>query len=183
MPVCFRWTSDASDLLDPAYAGVFGAVHELGINKDHFRTSLHKFIEDPGTYAAVKQHLQGLMPNLLICTKTQLKDFFPGEKYGGQQYEGLEHAPLTNLLGENVFGDLDYDMGRRRNTSMYQRTAWGMNRHNRTGDWLAEKGLQETAALFEYARPKARQLRDQHREQERIVRQRLREKMEEKKRL
>lgn len=53
---------------------------------------------------------------MLIVTGTQLADFLPNGKYGQVQppdiQASLQHCSLNNLLGENVFGELDFRMNK-----------------------------------------------------------------------
>lgn len=107
-----------------------------------------------------------------------------GGIYGGPPapvLAGLDHCPLTNLLGENVFGDLDYDIGRRRNTSMHQRTSTNMITHNKTAEWLNNKEQTEAGHLLAFARKMGKSLRSRQRQIEKDVMLRLRQKLMENK--
>lgn len=118
------------------------------------------------------------MPKFLEVTRNQLSCFVTGGKYGGPPAEipeGMEHCPLTNLLGENVFGHLDYDMGHRRHSSLHHRSTTLMMQHNRTAQWLSKKSHEDFASLMTFARKKGPGLRKQHRQQERIIRLKLQE--------
>ena len=68
----------------------------------------------------VTSALQQLIPEMFRVLLRQLGDFHGGGDYGGPPAtfpEGLVHCSLTSLLGENIFGDLDFDMGYRRHAS------------------------------------------------------------------
>ena len=57
-------------------------------------------------------------------TTIKLIDFIAGNVSGGPPapvLEGMEQCPLTNLLGENVFSDYDFDMGQRHHCSTHHR--------------------------------------------------------------
>lgn len=132
---------------------------------------------------SLRHTLQQLMPGMLEVTNRQLTDFLEGEKFGGPPVPtpaGLDHCPLHNLLGENVFGELDFDFNKRRNATLHSRSALHMLRHNKTGKWLRKQGKQ-SASILAFARKKGKILRDKHREKERIVMLRLRQKLAENK--
>ena len=71
-----------------------------------------------------------LMRDVLITTTAQLKDFLEGGKYSTplcyEEQKTLQHCPLTNLMGGNAFGDMDFDMGKRRHTTFHHRSTTQM---------------------------------------------------------
>ena len=79
--------------------------------------------------AFARQHncapsLQQLIPKFIEVIDTQLADFLEGGKYGDPRPELVDqllHCPLTNLLGERMFGDLDFDIQKRRHASNHHR--------------------------------------------------------------
>ena len=98
------------------------------------------------------------MPQILLVTLNQLEDFLEGGPYGGPPAvfpEGLDHCPLTNLLGENVFGDFDFDMQKHRHSTLQSRTARHMLQHNKTPDWLLQKNTEDRKQLMRHARKRA----------------------------
>ena len=78
--------------------------------------SLYEFVGQADINQHVQSALQQTIRPLMGVTTSQLRDFITGNIYGGPPApvpEGMEHCPLTNLLGENVFSDCDFDMGQR----------------------------------------------------------------------
>ncbi|GFR74711.1 hypothetical protein ElyMa_000436500 [Elysia marginata] len=73
----------------------------------------------------------------------QLNDFLPGGVYGdvlpSDIQELLDTCPLTNLTGERLFGDLDYDMSKRRSASTYLRSTINIWKHNTPSKFLEKK--------------------------------------------
>ena len=173
-----RSCEDASDLLDPGYAGVFGDEFELTSN---MKTTVLAYADQH--YVAVKSALESVMTEVLLVIRRQLKDFLSDGQYGTAlpahtQLE-LQHCPLTNLIGENMFGDLDFDMSQKRNSSFHHRSSIHMMKHNKTSSWLSRKGPEEVSTLLSTARRRAKQLRNDHRQQERVVRMKIRERLQE----
>ena len=89
----------------------------------------------------------------------------------------MEYCPLTNLLGENVFGNYDFDMGQRHHCLTHHRTTTHMLCHNKTAKWLSRKMSADTASLIKFAQTKGRSLRQDHRQQEQVVMLQIREKL------
>ena len=137
-----RCCEDASDLLDPGYTGVFGAELEL---TSTMKTAVFTYAETHSV--AVKSALEFVMRETLLVTRRQLADFLPEGKYGSvlpaHIQEELGHCPLTNLIGENSFGELDFDMSQKRNCSFHHLSSINMMKHNKTSRWLSHKGADE----------------------------------------
>ena len=175
-----RWSRDASELLDPNYQGVFDGNFQLGDNTTPAKDSLYEFVGQADINQQVQSALQQMMRPLVDVTTSQLRDFIAGNIYGGPPApvpEGMEHCPLTNLLGENVFGDYDFDMGQCRHCSTHHRTTTHMLCHNKTAKWLSRKRSADTASLMKFARTKGRCLRQDHCQQEQLVMLKIREKL------
>ena len=71
----------------------------------------------------------------LGVTKRQLEDFLPGGKFEDMDEcmkEQLMHYPLTNLEGENAFGDFDFDVCKRGNASLHIRSSMHSIKRNTT---------------------------------------------------
>ena len=130
------------------------------------------------------------MRDILVTTRGQLKEFLEAGEYGSilatEDQQILAHCLLTNLLGENVFGEMDFNMGNRCKTSFHHRSTTEMLHHNKTSKWLAEKPKEEATHLLLIAHRKSKLLCMQHWRQEQIVWLMIREKLlenESKKRL
>lgn len=172
------WKDDPTSFLDPDYVGIFHGEFEISGDKAALKESAYNFASQHKE--AVQKATTKLMPDMLIVLRRQLGDFLEGGIYGGPPAvvpAELEHCPLTNLLGENIFGDLDYDMSKCRNSSVHQRSSTSMLSHNKTAQWLGNKTDAETENLLAFARKKGKALRKQHREQEKVVMLRLRQKL------
>ena len=79
----------------------------------------------------------------LEVLQRQLKDFFGDGIFAGEVPQDivdvLRTCPLTNLIGERLFGDLDFDMSKKRKASLHLRTSINMWKHNRTSQWIHKK--------------------------------------------
>ncbi|GFN81880.1 hypothetical protein PoB_000838600 [Plakobranchus ocellatus] len=115
--------------------------------------------------------------------KRQLSDFLEGGVFGCELSDEvkdiLKTCPLTNLTGERLFGDLDYDMNKRRNTSLSMRSTYCMWKHNKTAQWLASQNSQEIHKLIQKGIDNAPEWK-QHQKDERVavqekVKQRIKE--------
>ena len=72
----------------------------------------------------VKVILQELCTGLVTATERQLADFLPEGCYHDvpedDQLRGkMSHSHLTNLTGEQLFGDLDFSLFKRRSASLF----------------------------------------------------------------
>ncbi|GFO19533.1 hypothetical protein PoB_004603800 [Plakobranchus ocellatus] len=85
----------------------------------------------------------------------QLSDFLEGGVFGieldGDVKKILKTCPLHNLTGERLFGDLDYDINKRRNALLILRYTNNMLKHNRSVNWLGEQSPSLTKKLIERA--------------------------------
>ena len=109
MEACFdRWRADSCDLLDKDCQGVFDGEFEMD---SPTKVAVLKFANEHS--AKMNDPISLLMRDVLITTRTQLKDFLEGGKYSTpmcyEDQKTLQHCPLTNLMGENASGDMDFD--------------------------------------------------------------------------
>ncbi|KAK3691718.1 hypothetical protein RRG08_004027 [Elysia crispata] len=86
---------------------------------------------------------------------------------------------LRGLSGESAFGDLNFDMGHRRQCSLFNRAAKHMLKRNRTMDWLSNKSGAEQERILAEERKVRRKLRKKYMKQEDIVRLKISEKLAE----
>ena len=152
MEKCFTdWREDPSDLLDEKFSGMFGETFQI---QSPMRAQVFKFAAQQSD--TVEAALSKMMRDILVTTRGQLKEFLEAGEYGSilatEDQQTLAHCPLTNLLGENVFGEMDFDMGKRRNTSFHHRSTTQMLHHNKTSMWLAEIPKEEATHLLLIAR-------------------------------
>ena len=171
-----RWEQDSSDLLNRDFEGIFGG--EFEVKSIMFDSSIQLAHDMEST---VKGCLQSMMKEIREVTNRQLADFQVDGKYGSEPTDDmkalLQHCPLTNLIGENAFGDFDFDLGKRRHCSLHHRTTTHMLKRNRTSTWLDKKPKAESAAIMKMAKKKGRILRERHRQQEKVVRLKIRERI------
>ena len=86
----------------------------------------------------------------------QLSDFLDGGIFEGplsdEVQSVLNTCPLTNLVGERMFGDLDFDMVKRRHASTHLRSTINMWKHNKTSSWLGRQNRIKVTKLLSVAR-------------------------------
>ena len=124
-----------------------------------------------------------------ICSQSmkvvqrQLHDFLPGGIYGDilplDVQEFLNTCPLTNLTGERMFGDLDYDMGRRRNASTYLRSTVNMWKHNQPSKFLDSKTTNAFKKTMAAGRKHGKELKKKHDRAIKAVREKVKAKIAE----
>ena len=130
---------------------------------------------------AVKHALQEISKEMLTVTEQQLADFLEGGKFGdnlpASVMDTMKSFPLTNMIGENAFGDMDFDIQKRRRCTTHHRTTIHMLKRNRTGNWIEKKTDDDSSRILKAAKKKAKMLRKQHKLQEKIVRLKIRERL------
>ncbi|XP_064636439.1 uncharacterized protein LOC135493239 isoform X1 [Lineus longissimus] len=117
--------------------------------------------------------LQALFAGFLAVTDRQLQDFLPGGRYYDVQdqaiREKMSHCQLTNLIGEQNLGDLDYSLFMRRHASLHYRSFINMMQRNRTmSSWFLAKTKTEQGHLLSLSAKKAAPLRKKHRDAEKL---------------
>ena len=107
----------------------------------------------------------------------QLSDFLPGGIYGGclphDVQELLDKCPLTNLTGERLFGNLDYDMSRRRTATTLLRSTLSMWKHNTPSKFLNKKAQTALEKSMAAGRKHGKELKRKHDEAVKVVRERI----------
>lgn len=89
--------------------------------------------------------------HILGVTKSQLSDFLEGGKYFSPSEEILSilsHCPLTNLVREHAFGDLDFDFNKSRRSSLHHRSTLQMMKRNGTVEWCDSQDQERQTSLF-----------------------------------
>ncbi|GFO43030.1 hypothetical protein PoB_006953500 [Plakobranchus ocellatus] len=101
--------------------------------------------------------------------KRQLADFLPSGSFDFSTKESplFLHCPVTNLVGENAFGDFDFIMGKHRRTSLFHLSALQSAKQNRVSQWLRTTG--KSSQFMAQARRTAAALKAKHREREKQV--------------
>ena len=131
-----------------------------------------------------KPIIRSLSKGFLEVLNLQLKDFLPHGKYHAvvdADLRGrLSHSKLTNITGEQCFGDLDFSLFKRRNASMHHLSTLNMLNRNRTvSSFLASLTAEEEQRVFKLSSKKAASIRKLHTEQEQQAIQRKRQHLEE----
>ena len=174
-----EWSVDSSPLLNPEVECVFP---DFSVPKDSVFDSLYG--DAQALPEVTKNVLQEILTGFVQVTEKQLVDFLPGGIYGmapsAEVRKQLKPCPLSNLVSEYAFGDLDYDQQRRRQCSMHHHSTLHMLKNNKTiSKWLDQKCENIQGTLLNMARRKASNLHMKHKENEKLVRSKLLEKMKE----
>ena len=169
-----HWQIDPSGILDPAFVGIFDGEFKVDRPIMLERVPSSACHETPLVLVCFK----AIFKELLAVT-CQLADFLVDGKFGHEPTEEdkaiLSHCPSTNLIGENAFGDMDFDLGKRRHCSLHHRTTTHMLKRNKTSKWLDSKVPAESSSMLKTAKKNAKMLRRKHRKQERLVKMKVKE--------
>ncbi|GFS27350.1 nucleoprotein TPR-like [Elysia marginata] len=106
----------------------------------------------------------------------QLHDFLKGGRLE-KIPDNLHSCPLTNLVGENAFGDFDFQKNKHRHASLFHHSSLHMTKHNKVTAWLDCKTADQTESLMSAARKSAKALRKKHRLREQDVIKAVRKKL------
>ena len=144
-----------------------------------------KFVRDKCVIDVVFSTLKTIVRESCDVLHRQLGDFLEGGVYGGEISEDIQKAldacPLTNLTGERLFGDLDYDFHRRKRASLHMRSTLNMWKHNNTAEWFYSLSEDKQREILEQARKNAN-LYDASKKSETEVHVKIKEKLIENKR-
>ncbi|GFR88921.1 hypothetical protein ElyMa_006111300 [Elysia marginata] len=132
--------------------------------------------------------LKELLAAFDAVAERQLSDFIsPTGPFSGDLpedvIEELKRYPGTNLVGEHAFGHLDYDITKRRNSTLHHRSSCQMLLWNDTVSWLSKQPKKEQEHLMTEARKLGPALRSKHRQQEALVKFKLKQRIAEVERL
>ena len=163
-------------IFDHDFKSVFG--DELQITSPTW-DSVHEFVFNHDS-ALICGILKVLISECALVLQRQLCDFLPGGCLASPNdivKKQIDHCPLTNLIGESAFGDLDFDYSKRRNASTHNRSVLHSVKRNKTvQNFLNTKSVSKQKKLFAIARSKAPIFRKQQREQEEAVKNCIRQK-------
>lgn len=113
------------------------------------------------TFSAVVTEMKDVL-------RRQLSEFLQDGVFAGDIPDDiksiLDKCPLTNLTGEGLFGDFDYDINKRRHSSTHHRSTLNMWKHNQTAAWLQKKSGKEKDRILTSAHKCGRSLRQEHKE-------------------
>ena len=172
-----EYAEDPAPLFDPALPPFFPISQP---DQDRLATILNSVSDEQ------KQCLSELMKVLckefVVTTNNQLSDFLPGGRYHNitdpNVLRRLEHSQVHNLLGEACFGDLDFTLFAKRNSSIHHASTINMLKRNATMEWLENKSDLQQERLLNMSASKGEELRKRHREQQREVSEAKRRKLE-----
>ena len=132
------------------------------MEQDKYFHSVYQFISvDFCDTDLVLRILNQVCSECATVTLRQLQDFIIGDfsKEGDELRSVLTNCPLTILVGESSFGDLDYDIKRRSHCSDLKRSAAHCIKRNKTASlFLDKKSPKVRAGLFSMARKKSKEL-------------------------
>ena len=156
-----RWAADSSSAFDTEFEPLFGITFP---KDDIFQSLVHL---GPEKKAEVKVVLEALCAGCLQVLERQLKEFLPGGEHHAVDDEDLlektKHSKLTNLVGEQCFGDLDFSLFKRRNASLHHHSTINILKRNRSiSAWFGIKTDIEQRELLVMSAKKAPALRKQH---------------------
>ena len=130
--------------------------------------------------------LQKIALNMEAALERQLADFLEGGIFGAELdknlIEILKTCPLTNLTGERLFGDFDFDMNKRRNTSLHVRSTTNMWKHNGTANWLKKQTNSTSKKIVKKAIKYGSEWRKKYQNERASVKQKIKAKIMQNKR-
>jgi len=110
---------------------------------------------------------------LTVVMERQLVDHLDGGKYSKnpdqQLLQNTCHAKITNIPAENLFGELDYAIKRKRNASLFHHSSIIMLKRNRTLQWLKHKSKDAKREIMKNARKRAKETKQKHKRNEKDV--------------
>lgn len=109
-----------------------------------------------------------LTTEMEVVFRRQLHEFLGDGIFAGDIpkniKEILDKCPLTNLTGERLFGDFDYDMNKRRHATTHHQSTLNMWKHNKTMKWFNGKSIGEQKRILQSSQTFGKQLRQEHQE-------------------
>ena len=128
----------------------------------------HDSCYSTSTMDIVKSSFRAIAEQSNVVLQRQLKDFLKGGVFGDaispEIMSILKTCPLTNLTGERLFGDLDFDMHKRRHASLHLRTTLNMWKRNKTSKWVNALKSAKSKKLLHDARKFAAPLKAKSKE-------------------
>ena len=144
--------------------------------------SVRQYIQTAPDRKLILSSLKDLLEAFVVVMDRQLPEFLTGKYSAAPDLyteRRLAAVPLHNLLGENAFGDLDYELSRRRHSSMHHLSTIHMLKINKTSQWMGEKSDEIQDDLWARCRAKGPSLKKAHMKQEQVVRALIRKQGEE----
>ena len=142
-----KWIDDPSDLLSPNLLSVFDGGLSIKAPTSH---SVHDFVLK-NDEENITGCLKCMYVEALEVTKRRLEDFLPGGKFEDVDEcikKQLMHCLLTNFVGESAFGDFDFDVCKRRNASLHNRSSMQSIKRNKTVKFISSKSRSQISRLL-----------------------------------
>ena len=171
-----RWAGD--DGPSDAFSHDFEPLFGVEVKQD---TIFQSLVNIPvAMQERAKPIIGSLCQGFLAVMNLQLVDFLPNGKYHAVQdpvlRDKLSHSKLTNITGEQCFGDLDFSLFKRRNASIHHLSTLNMLNRNRTiSSFLTSLSEEAEDNIFSISSAKAAAIRKLHKEQEQQAIQRKRQ--------
>ena len=142
----------------------------------------HDSCYSTSTMDIVKSSFRAIAEQSNVVLQRQLKDFLKGGVFGDaispEIMSILKTCPLTNLTGERLFGDLDFDMHKRRHASLHLRTTLNMWKRNKTSKWVNALKSAKSKKLLHDARKFAAPLKAKSKERSKNVTELIQRKLQ-----
>lgn len=171
------WCTDADQILDPNFKSVFDDFSICSPFVDPVHDFCH--MNENVSISLIKDAVMSLSSESVLVIERQLTDFLSGgcfENVSIVTSMSLAHCPLTNLIGESAFGDIDYDFSKRRNASLHNRSALHCIKRNKTMNYLSKKPLGLQRKMLLSARRQGPEFRKESKVQEEKVKDSIRQK-------
>lgn len=167
-----KWELDATEMVDEGSQPLFKMALQNNV-----LSSL--YVEMEPKKAMVLDILQKLCAAYKDVVQRQLVDFLPEGRYHNiqdeEQRQKMKHSKITNLLGEECFGDLDFSIFKRRHASLHHHSTINMLKRNDTLNWFEAKSKSEQERLLTICDLKSGELRRNHQMIQKLVLQERRE--------
>ena len=157
-----RWAANPADAFSQNFDPLFDKpfMPDLGVFEALLSISNDR-------QAKVKAVLQKISSEVIITITNQLKDFLGGGRYYDvtdlELRQRMARCKLTNLVGEQAFGDLDFSIFKRRYASLHHHSTVQMMKRNKPiSIWFSSKDEEEQKRLLDLSAEKAHLLRQQH---------------------
>ena len=157
-----RWAANPADAFSQEFDPLFGK--RFMPDPDMFQALLSISVDQQ---AKVMATLRKISKEVIITINNQLKDFLEGGRYyhvtDPELRQRMKHCKLTNLVGEQAFGDLDFSIFKRCYASLHHHSTVQMMKRNKPiSMWFSSKDEEEQKCLLNLSSEKAPLLRQQH---------------------
>ena len=157
-----KWSDDPNDAFSADFHPLFGFNFMLSL--DIFNSLLNIGEENKVT---VKDVLKNISRGCIEVMEHLLTDFLPGGRYHNLDdavlRKKMAHSEMTNLVGEQCFGDLDFSLFKRRNATLHHHSTINILKRNKSiSRYFCLKSKEDQTQLLKLSAKKASKLRKQH---------------------